>query len=532
MKSSERFIRCSDALVRILESEGVKFIFGHPGEQILPFYDALKNSPIKHILMRHEQGAAHAADGYARVSGNFGVCVASAGPGALNLVMGIATAYKDSIPLIVITGDVPTQLEGDNVFQEIDTVDIFKPITLKTFNIQNGEDGILKLKEAVKMIKYGKKGPVYLNFPKDILNSHINESLLNYDVRYQPKTDFREINDAIELIKSSKRPLILAGAGIIWSGGVEKFRSFVEKVRIPVVTTYHARGVLSEDNPLSLGMVGLRGTEAANFAGRNCDVLIALGSRFSERTTVGLGDCKIIHVNIDENVLMGDIKILGNIGAFLKEIENIETQKWIDNLQNYPKYHEINIDYAEIPIKPQKAVAEILDASEDSTIVNDAGSHTTWVTLLKKVLRPSSLIFSGGFGPMGYGVPAAVGASLANLKKSVVVITGDGGFQMTSQELATVAQEKLPIVICIINNESLGIIKQWQETFYKGGFQVELENPDFLQLAKSYHINAERVDSPGDVFKAVKEALKLKKPYLIDVMVDKEEMIPLPKVVP
>ncbi len=534
MNSNDK-IRCADALVEILESNGVKFIFGHPGEQILPFYDALRNSSIKHVLMRHEQGAVHAADGYARASGNFGVCTASAGPGALNLTMGIATTYKDSVPLIVITGDVPSDLRGGGVFQEIDLEEIFKPITLETFHIHDPEDGVLKLKKAIGMIKYGKTGPVHLNFPKDVLNSPLENSVLKHGVEYYPKTDLSKIDNALKFIEQSKRPLILAGAGVIWSNAADNLRSFVKEHKIPVTTTFHARGVLPEDHPLCLGMIGLRGTDAANFAGENCDVLLALGCRFSERTLVGIGDCRIIHVNLDEHVLRGDVKILGDVGKFLKEISNlksIETENWLNELKNQKRSYDIKTDYNEVPIKPQRAVKEIIDASGDSIIVTDAGAHTTWVTLLVKVMRPSSLIFSGGFGPMGFGVPASIGASFANPKKSIIVITGDGGFQMTSQELATIAQKKLHILICIINNSSLGIIKQWQDLYYKERFEVELDNPDFVELARSYGIEAETVDSPGDVFRSVRKALKLKKPYLIDVMVDKEEKIPLPKVSP
>jgi len=531
MIQSEDKMECANALIKILESKGVKFIFGHPGEQILPFYHALRDSNIKHILMRHEQGAAHAADGYARASGSFGVCLASAGPGALNLVMGVATAYKDSVPLIVITGDVPTNLKGKNVFQEIDISDVFKPITIKTFNNQEAEEGIFNLKKAFKMIKYGKKGPIHLNFPKNVLNAMVDGSLPYDDIEYTPKIDSSGISDVVKLIEESRRPFILAGAGVIWSNAADDLKHFVEVHDLPLATTYHARGVLPEDHPLSLGMIGLRGTEAANFAGKSCDVLLALGCRFSERTLTGIGEPKIIHVNLDRGVLMGDVKIQMDVGEFLKEIRDIghlETRKWLDEIKDHHQFHKIKTNYEEIPIKPQQAIKEILDASGDFTTVNDAGAHTTWVTLLKKVKRPSSLIFSGGFAPMGYALPAAVGASLANPGESIVVITGDGGFQMTSQELATIVQYKLPIVICVVNNSSLGIIKQWQELYYEGPFEVELENPNFLKLAEAYHVFAERVDSPGTVFKSVKKALELKEPFLIEVVVDKDEGIPLP----
>jgi len=535
MDSSNITVRCADALVQVLEQNGVKFIFGHPGEQILPFYDALRSSNIKHVLMRHEQGAAHAADGYARVSGNFGVCTATAGPGALNLVMGVGTAFKDSIPMVVITGDVERDQKGQNVFQDVDVQGIFNPITLNSFNIKDPEDGILKLKEAIVSITHDKTGPVHLNFPKDVLNEDVNMYWVDEKISYPNNVPLNEINDAVKLIEDSKRPLILAGTGIIWGHAVDKLKVFAEKYSIPVTTTYSARGVLPEDHPLCLGMIGLRGTTAANFAGNNCDLLIALGCRFSERTEIGIGKERIIHVNLDKSVLSGDIRIRADVSEFLdclSDIKIISTRKWLSELESYKRTYNIKTDYNNIPIKPQRAIKDILDASEDSITVSDAGTHTTWVTLLKKIKRPSSLIFSGGFGPMGYGLPAAIGAALAEPEENVVLVTGDGGFQMTMQELAVIAQENIPILICIINNCCLGIIKQWQDMQYRKRFEVELENPDFVEIAKAYGIKAERIDSPDKIFKAVENALKLKEPYLIDIMVDKEEGIILPKINP
>lgn len=528
-------IRCADALLKILEKNNVKYIFGHPGEQILPFYDALRTSSIRHLLMRHEQGAAHAADGYARVSSNFGVCVATAGPGALNLVMGVGAAFKDSVPMIVITGDVSRDFKGKNVFQDVDVNGVFKPITLESFHIESAEDGINKLKHAIQLIKHGKTGPVHLNFPKDVLEEMVNLFVLDINEEYSPETSLNGSEGAVRLIENSKRLLILAGAGIIWAHAVDELRDFAEKNSIPVATTYSARGVLPENHPLCLGMIGLRGTTAANFAGGNCDLLIAIGCRFSERTKIGVGKTKIIHVNPDQDVLEGSINIQGDAGDFLDEIKDTKiksTKKWLQELETHSKHYDIKTSYNDIPVKPQRAIKEIIDASGDATTVGDAGTHTTWVNLLKKITRPSELIFSGGFGPMGYGLPAAIGASLANPEKSVVLVAGDGGFQMTEQELAVIAQEKMKILVCIINNSSLGIIKQWQDMNYRERYEVELENPDFVKLADAYGIKGERVTAPGEVYSAVKNALNLKEPYLIDIMVDKEEGIILPEISP
>lgn len=547
MKTRE--LRCADILIKILEAEGVEFIFGHPGEQILPLYDAMRTSKIKHVLMHHEQGAAHAADGYARSSGKFGVCISTAGPGAMNLVMGIATAYKDSVPLLVMTGDAPRDLKGKNTFQDVDICGVLRPITIETFDVKNSEEAVFKLKKALKMLKYGKTGPVHLNLPKDVLLETVSASVFKdidegaFCTRsvtrtpdLPPKIDDNDVSRALELLEGSKRPIILAGAGVLWAGAQESLKHLVETYRIPLATTYPARGVLPEDHPLCLGMLGLRGTDAANFAGGNCDVLLALGCRFSERTIKGIGNCSIIHVNLDEHVLEGDISIEGDVLDFINKLGDMiksrgkfeSTEKWIRKIQEHSRSYNLKTNYLDLPMKPQRAIKEIIDASEDSLLINDAGTHTTWVTLFKTVKEPASLIFSGGFGPMGYGVPASVGVTLANPDKSIVVVVGDGGFQMTLQELATIATLNLPVVVCIINNSSLGIIKQWQDLYYGGRYAVELENPDFVKLAEAYNIDAVKVDSPGTVFKSVKKALKTRKPYLIEVVVDKDEGITLP----
>jgi len=535
MKSHK--LRCADALVKILELKGVKFLFGHPGEQILPFYDAMRQSKIKHILMRHEQGAAHAADGYARASASIGVCAATGGPGALNLIMGVATAYKDSVPLIVITGDVPRNMKGKKGFQDIDIGAVFKPITINSFDIQNPEEGILILKKAIETLTYTKKGPIHLNFPKDVLESYVDESIIE-TIKYEneePKTKIssEKLYNAIKLLKNSQKPLILAGAGTIWSHASDSLKKFAVKNEIPVVTTYPARGVISEESSIALGMIGLRGTEAGNYAGKNCDVLIALGCKFSERTLMGIGSCKIIHINIDESVLKGDIRIHGDVKEFLDRMMDVKINKsenWYSTIRKLSNKHHVKTNYTNIPIKPQKAIKEILDATGDSIIVNDAGTHTTWVTLLITVKKPSSLLFSGGFGPMGYGIPGAIGASFAKPNKSIVAIVGDGDFQMTSQELATINEFNLPIIICIINNKSLRIIKQWQEMQYKESYQVELENPDFIKLSDAYHIPALQLDSPGEIYNTIKKTLTLNKPYLIEILVDTKEEIPLPEI--
>lgn len=532
MKGPERF---AEAIIKILELEGVKYIFGHPGEQILPIYEALRNSEMEHVLMRHEQGAAHAADAYARISGKFGVCIATAGPGALNLTMGVATAYKDSVPLLILTGAVPADLGGDDVFQDIDVGEVFAPITLSSYSIKTPEEGILKLKEAIEMFKNGKTGPIHLILPSDVLNMEMDASIIHSKI--DTTTEIKDVtldNDVIEalkLIHSAEKPLIIAGNGIFWSKSSDKLLKFAESHNVPVSATYPARGVFPDENSLYLGMIGIRGTEAANFAGKNADIIIALGSRLSERTRAGIGKSRIIQVNQDKKVLKGDINIQKDVGVFLDALFNLEVverEEWLHDLKKYSNKYKIKTDFDDIPIKPQTAIKEILDAAEDCIIVNDAGSHTTWVTLLQRIKEPGSFIFSGGFAPMGYALPAAVGASLAEPEKPVVVIVGDGGLQMTVQELAVIVQLNLPVIICLINNHSLGIIKQWQRMNYGNTYQVELQNPDFIKLAEAYGMDSKRVNSPGEVHMAVIKALNLKIPYLIEVTVDKDEEIPLP----
>lgn len=525
-------IQLADALVQILEKEKVKYIFGHPGEQILPIYHALRKSSIKHVLMRHEQGAAHAADGYARASLQPGVCIASGGPGALNMVMGVATAYKDSVPLLVITGDVPLDLKGENVFQDVDVNTVFSAITLQSHMIDDPSEGIKIIKKALLTLKTGKTGPIHLNIPRDILQEEIDPTLLDLPVEINVETDWSDFNQVEELLGKSEKPLLLIGAGVSWSHAADYVFVFAEKHQIPVATTYPARGVIPEDHPLCLGLIGTRGTERANFAGENADLILAVGCRLSERTRKAIGNELIIHVNLDKAVLNGEINIQADAKEFISKINNLSTgstEKWLLELEKYDKIHNIKTNFDETPLKPQRAIKELLDGMGDSILVNDAGSHTTWVTLLMNVREPSSLIFSGGFGPMGYGIPAAVGVSLARPRKNIMVVVGDGGFQMTSQELATIAGLDLPIIICLINNQSLGIIRQWQELYYDGSFQVKLDNPDFVKLATSYHIKAKMVDSPGDVLVAVEDGVKLNKPLLIEIKVDDNEDIPLPK---
>ncbi len=543
-------MNAAEAIVKILEEENVEHIFGHPGEQIIPFYSALSDSTIEHILMRHEQGAIHATDGYARTLGKFGVCVTTAGPGALNLVMGLAVAYKDSIPMLVITGDNPLSSKSIDRFQDIDIYSIFKPITFKSFHPLDGRMAIMNIKEAIEILKNEPKGPIHINLPKNVL---LDENIGNFfknEVTYFSEFDYSKLNEAVVEIKKAKRPLIVAGAGIYWANAKEELKKFAETNNIPVAHTYHAKGIF-KNSKLNLGLLGVRGTKMSNYAFNTADLLIILGSKLSERTTAVDGDLAVykhvpfnyktnktlsINVNIDKNSLLGNIKIHGNVKSVLKEWNSLN--KITDSLNelsldtihaNDEKLEIKGLSSDNVPIKPQTAIKIVLNFFKDNIIVNDAGSHTTWVNLISEMYSNEKLIFSGGMGPMGYGLPAACGTSIAKPNEKIILINGDGGFQMNIQELATIASNNLPILIVLLNNSQLGIIRQWQENYYDNlRYNVDLDNPDFIALAKSYGIDGETVSSKEELKLAIND-LKLNKHYLIEVLVDEED-VPLPSV--
>lgn len=544
-------MNCGDILVGILEKSGVDTIFGHPGEQIMPFYESLRKSNINHILMRHEQGAAHAADGYARSSGNIGVCVATAGPGALNFVMGVATAFKDSVPMIIITGDVPTNLKGKNTFQDAELNNVFKSITIKTYNPQNPEEAVLNFVEAIQHLKKGPQGPIHINLPKDIIGMDIKDVdkkgkiKTQYKTKYTPNYDYFDLNHAIDVFKQAHSPLIIAGAGIIWGKCEDKLKRLVKQGNIPIATTYHLTGMFDKNDPLFLGLIGSRGSERANYAYKNADVILALGTRLSEKTIDE--DLKInqdanttlIHINTKISDLRGDININGDVNVLLDNliplnpycspdwVNNVNKQRQLDLRERETLISPESNELSSFLLKPQVAINTILEKSKDLYVVGDAGGHTTWLAMLGKYNPPKQLIFTGGMGSMGYGLPAAIGVASKHKREPIIMIAGDGSFQMTLQELATVKEYKLPIIICIINNFQLGIIRQWQETFYGGKYQVDLENPDFVEIAKAYGIEAVTAGSNETLKEALEVAIELKEPYLIDIVVNEED-IPLP----
>ena len=506
----------ADNIVKILEEEGIDTVFGIPGEQIMPLYKAMSTSSINHILTRHEQGAAHAADGYSRSSGKIGVCITTASPGALNTAMAVATAYKDNVPMLILTGDNELKYRGSDHFQTTPQFEMFGHITQASYNPLNGTEAMYVLRAAIYELKTIPKGPIHINLSKDVL---LQEEFDDFDLCYLCEDDLSKISKAQELIDSAERPLLILGAGAISQAG--SINEIVKKYNIPATTTFHGKGIVPETDDLSLGLCGIRANPQARYAFENADCIIGLGIKASERTLPYMPD-NLIHVNINKEVLVGKYPIHGKVEDFLKEI-NFHEVDWLGEILKHDD--EYDLDGLDDEAKPQSAIKRILEKFPDNIIVSDAGSHTTWTTLLKKSLRPRQLLFSGAMAPMGYGLPAAIGASLATCEK-VIVINGDGDFQMNLQELATIKENDLDIIIFILNNSQFSIIRQWEEQFYDmEPYQIKLNNPNFLKLASSYGIDAVRVDNLDD-FEMILEK-DLVGPLVVEVIVESED-IPLP----
>ncbi|MCF0227064.1 MAG: thiamine pyrophosphate-binding protein [Methanobrevibacter sp.] len=510
-------------LVEILEENGVEYIFGIPGEQIIPFYEALEKSHIKHILMRHEVAAAHAADAYTRITGKVGVCVSTAGPGALNLVMGVATAYKDRVPILVITGDNPTYNKYSNEFQSFPLNDVFEDITFRSYDPANGSEAITNLYEIFDAFEVYPRGPKHLNLSKDILTE------TDYEVRkrnYIANFDYENLDIVQDVINNASKPLLLLGSGANKSR--DKIVDIVRKHNIPVLTTFTAKGIIDDYEQINLGLAGIRGSDRSDYAIENSDCIIALGTRLTSRTIPNIDDIedKLIHVNINDQILVGDYPIQGRVEVFLDSIEfNGDYKQWANEILDIPPtlYTE-GIHDDSIPLRPQSAIYSIHKYFDDNIIVNDAGSHTSWTTLLKTSNSAYKLLYSGGFAPMGYGVPGAIGASVAFPDEPVIVINGDGGFQMNLQELATIKQYGLNIIIFILNNSELGIIRQYEERRYDmKPYETELINPDFVRLAESYGIEATKIQTKKELELFLEENQNSRKPHVVEIIVSRED---------
>ena len=511
-------MQVAERLVEILEENGINHIFGIPGEQIMPMYRALSKSEITHILTRHEQAAAHAADAFTRTSDKIGVCMATAGPGALNLVMGVAAAYRDNIPMLILTGDNDLNIRDTNAFQSFNLRDIFSNITHENYSPLNGTEAVYALKAALYGLKNNPKGPIHINLSRDVL---LSEDFQDFDLCYLCESDMSSLDAAQELILKAKKPLFVLGAGAIPQA--ENIKMLADMYQIPVATTYNARGIIPEDDSINLGLVGIRATPRAKKAINESDCVIALGSIASERTFPDLDEDKFIHVNINKDVLKGKYQIQGDVEEVIMTLE-FNKVDWIDELLKID--NTIVVDGIDDDLKPQAAIKRILDHFDGNIIAVDAGSHTTWTTLLYNAKSPNHFLFPAATAPMGYGLPAGIGAAIATGEK-IIVINGDGDFQMNLQELATLKENDLNVIVFILNNSEYGIIRQWQEDFYEmDAYQIELSNPDFTKLAASYGIDSVQINTLSDLEFLLEKDLK--GPILVEVKVDSEN-IPLPE---
>lgn len=538
----------AEALLRCLILEQVEYVFGYPGGAVLPIYDSLYSSYLDHVLTRHEQGAIHAADGYARATGKPGVVMATSGPGATNLVTGIATAQMDSIPLVCITGNVAQSLIGTDAFQEANITGITLPITKHNYFVRDVRDLPRIVKEAFYIASTGRPGPVLIDIPKDVANAkapfYYPETV---EVRgYKPTLtpSDAEVQEFIAAIQTAKRPVILAGGGILAANAHEELLAFAEKSRIPVINTFMGLGGFPGTHELALNMPGMHGSYTANQALLNADCIIGLGARFDDRITMGRTkefgpNARIVHVDIDPAELGKNVEtavtVAGDVKSTLTKaiplVAACDTAAWLDQLKTWQQEQPYRYHAEENVLKPQQVIEMIYETTNGEAIVStDVGQHQMWVGQFYKFKNPRSLISSGGLGTMGFGFPAAVGAQFAHPNRTVVSVSGDGGFQMTNQELAIVAQYKLPIKIVIINNQCLGMVRQWQEMFYENRYsEIDLTcSPDFVKLAEAYGVRGMRASTPEEAKQVWEEALAYNGPVVIDFRVaNGENVLPM-----
>jgi acetolactate synthase-1/2/3 large subunit len=540
----------AEILLKSLEEEGVDTIFGYPGGAVIDIYDRLVKTDIKHFLVRHEQGAVHAADGYARASGRVGVCLVTSGPGATNTVTGLATAYMDSIPVVVLTGQVPRALIGNDAFQEVDIVGITRPCTKHNYLVTDIEDLSRTIKEAFYLAKSGRPGPVLIDLPKDIMSMTApykpvkNVNLRSYQPTYKP--NLRQLNKVLPLIREAKRPLILAGGGVVLSKGSEELTCFAKKLMTPVTTTLMGLGVFPPQGPLWLGMLGMHGTYRANMATSRCDLLIAVGVRFDDRVTGDIAtfasNAKIVHIDIDpssirKNVpvsipVVGDCRLALEILNNLLEKEQLDgideaRAPWLDQIEEWKSTKPLAYEQADV-IKPQYVIETLCRLTRGSAIITtEVGQNQMWAAQYYHVDKPNSFITSGGLGCMGFGLPAAIGAQVAMPDKLVVDIAGDGSIQMNIQEMATAVQYGLPIKVVILNNQYLGMVRQFQELFYDGCYACTDMGcaPDFVKLAEAYGAVGLRASKPEEVESVLREGLAIEGLVLMEFRVEKEELV-------
>jgi acetolactate synthase-1/2/3 large subunit len=542
-------LKGAQVLLECLHREKVKVIFGYPGGSVLDVYNALYESHLQHILVRHEQAAVHAADGYARVTGDVGVCLVTSGPGATNTVTGLATAYMDSIPIVVFTGQVPTMLIGNDAFQEADIVGISRPCTKHNYLVKSLAELPRVIKEAFYIARSGRPGPVLVDLPKDIIGAEIDfEYPEKIDMRsYRPtfKGNRRQIVRAVEEIAKAKKPVIYAGGGVVLSNASHELGLFARHLQIPVTTTLMGMGCYPGTDPLSLGMLGMHGTYRANMAVTHCDLLIAVGARFDDRVTGDLNSfaagATVIHIDIDPTSISKNIKvsipIVGDAREILKEMIEVAGEKkvkkadrkvWLGEIADWKSKHSMHYQMDEV-IKPQYVVEKIYELTKGKAIITtEVGQNQMWAAQYYLFDEPRRFLTSGGLGTMGYGFPAAIGAQVADPKAIVIDIAGDGSIQMNIQELATAVQYGLPVKIAILNNMCLGMVRQWQQLFYKKRYSHSTfaRHPDFVKLAEAYGAVGLRAQRPGEVVSVIKKALAVKdRPVIMDFVIDPEECV-------
>lgn len=540
-------------LLESLKREGVDVLFGYPGGAIIDIYDELPRHPeLKHVLVRHEQGAVHAADGYARASGKVGACLVTSGPGATNTVTGIATAYCDSIPLVVLTGQVPTHLIGNDAFQEVDIVGITRPCTKHNFLVKDITRLAQTLREAFYLARSGRPGPVLVDLPKDVMQASTefiwpeDVSMRSYNPTYKP--NLNQLRRSAEEISKARRPMLLAGGGVILSNGSRALRELAQTLHLPVAYTLMGLGAFPATDPLSLGMVGMHGTYAANMSINHTDLLICVGARFDDRVTGKLDafapSARIIHIDIDptsirKNVEV-DVPVVGDCRLALEGILDIcraklggrdweeEHGEWLRTVADWKADHPLRYSDEGTAIKPQKVVETLFELTRgDAILTTEVGQNQMWTAQFYNFTEPRTLLTSGGLGTMGYGFPAAIGAQMAFPHKKVISVAGDGSLQMNIQELATVVQQRLPIKVVILNNGYLGMVRQWQELFFNHNYSstVMEAQPDFVKLAEAYGAEGYRITERRELLPMLQTALASPNPAVIDVRVEREENV-------
>ncbi|MBA2882466.1 acetolactate synthase-1/2/3 large subunit [Desulfosalsimonas propionicica] len=544
-------LKGADILLKMLQEEGVDTVFGYPGGAVIDIYDALmEEKSINHVLVRHEQGAAHAADGYARASGKVGVCLVTSGPGATNTVTGIASAYMDSIPMVILTGQVPTALIGNDAFQEVDIVGITRPCTKHNYLVKDVRNLARTIKEAFHIARSGRPGPVLVDLPKDVINATTQFNvpgevkLKTYNPTYKP--NIKQLNKVVDLIAKAQKPVIFSGGGVSLCQGHRELTELARKLQIPVTSTLMGLGGFPGTDPLWLGMLGMHGTFRANMAVSECDLLISVGVRFDDRVTGKVDEfapnAKIVQIDIDptsiqKNVpvhvpVVGDCKIsLAEINTLVdkKKWEGLEeTRKpWLAQVDEWKQTTPLAYQQAEV-IKPQYVIETLYDLTGgDAIISTEVGQNQMWAAQYYHVKEPGHFITSGGLGAMGFGLPAAIGAQVGAPGTTVVDIAGDGSIQMNIQELATAVQYNLPVKVVILNNGFLGMVRQWQELFYKRRYSSTqfVHAPDFVKLAEAYGAVGLRAKTPDEVASVLREGLECNRPVVMDFVVEPEESV-------